>query len=244
VTTYEYSGYQTVVTDALGRHTTILTNSRRLPVKVTEPAGNIMSYAYDAGDRTIQVDIAFNDPKGLQRTSRTSHEYDSVGQRMASTDPDLGRWEYRYNAFGDLVYQKDANKQSTTLKYDSIGRPTERTAVDRTDLWQYDAARGKGVGSVKSVASSGTSVSGGYLEEYSYDNFGRQIASSAKVGSGTPFITTVEYDEYGRIKKTQAPDSFGITNTYDASGYLTDVRDTATGRMGSHSNRCAWAHHK
>jgi RHS repeat-associated protein len=230
VTQYDYSAYQTIVTDALGRRTASVTNSRRLPLKVTEPNGNVISYDYDAGDRPTAIDVTFTDPNGRRRTARTTHEYDSVGQRTSSTDPDLGKWEYRYNAFGNLVYQKDAKQQIAALEYDLLDRPTKRTASDRVDAWQYDTARGKGIGSLKLVTSSGTAVSGGYSEEYSYDIYGRQNANSVKVGSEN-FITTIEFDEYGRLVKSLAPDGFGITNSYDTSGYLSEVKNADTGKV-------------
>jgi RHS repeat-associated protein len=230
VTSYAYDGTQSDVTDPLGRHTLTQTNARRLPLKVVDPLGGVITFAYDAGDRVKEIDVSFVDTNGIRRTAKTTHEYDSVGHRKASVDPDMGTWRYDYDAFGNLTSQTDAKGQITKLRYDLLDRPLGREAPDRKDTWEYDTAHGKGVGLLKSIRSSGSSLPDGYYEELEYDNFAREKGRTLEVGRER-FVSMVDRDDFGRITRSEAPDSFAVNYTYDTSGFLDQVKDAGNGKV-------------
>jgi RHS repeat-associated protein len=231
VTVTLYKGLETTILDALQHKTVIETNVRNLPVKATDPNGNTSTYSYDAGDRLTGINATFKDDHGKVRNAVTTHKYDNVGHREMTIDPDLGEWHYRYNAFGDLVWQKDAIQNETKITYDSLDRPLTRTTSDREDSWRYDTAPGKGIGSLKSVSSEGTSIPDAYSEEYQYDDFGRQSAKTVQIKNKKPYTSSTTYDAYGRIAQTHEPGNFGIRNVYDSSGYLAQVVDGADGKV-------------
>jgi YD repeat-containing protein len=230
VTTYAYDGAESDVTDPLGRLTRTQTNARRLPVKVVDPSGGVINFAYDAGDRVEEIDVSFVDAKGIRRTAKTTLEYDSVGHRKSSVDPDMGIWHYQYNSLGNLISQMDAKGQVTKLTYDLLDRPTGRDAPDRKDKWEYDTAPGKGIGLLKSVSSSGSSLPNGYSEELQYDKLAREKTRTLEVGRDR-FVSTVDRDDFGRITRSEAPDNFAVNYGYDASGFLDEVKDAGTGKV-------------
>jgi RHS repeat-associated protein len=227
ITVTTYQGHKTTILDTLQHETVIDTNVRNLPITSIDPDGNTISYSYDAGDRLSGITKVFRNDQGKLLKAVTTHKYDEVGHRIATIDPDLGEWHYQYNAFGDLVLQTDAKRQVTKITYDRIDRPLTRTTTDRRDIWRYDTAPGKGIGSLRSVSSEGSSIVDAYREEYQYDNFGRQSVTTVRIKDRPSYVTNKTYDEYGRIKQTRAPGNFEIRNVYDSSGYLAKVLDTA-----------------
>jgi YD repeat-containing protein len=52
----------------------------------------------------------------------TSLAYDLRGRKTSRVDPDMGTWQYRYNTFGELIWQTDAKGQITTMAHDVLGR--------------------------------------------------------------------------------------------------------------------------
>jgi RHS repeat-associated protein len=236
ITLTQYKGHETTVVDALLHKTVIETNARNLPIHAVDPEGNAVTYSYDAGDRLTEITATFKDDHGKSHEAMTTHQYDDVGHLTVTTDPDLGKWEYQYNAFGNLVWQQDAKRQVTRITYDSLNRPLTRTAPGRSDNWEYDTAPGKGIGAVKSVTSTWKSIldfskTDSYSEEYTYDNFARLSATAVRISNGQPYVSSESYDEYGRVVQTRAPDAFVIRNIYDSSGYLAKVTDAADGTV-------------
>jgi YD repeat-containing protein len=48
--------------------------------------------------------------------------YDKAGGKLTMDDPDLGDWNYAYNALGSMTRQMDAKNQVTCLYYDNLNR--------------------------------------------------------------------------------------------------------------------------
>ncbi|WP_084299120.1 FG-GAP-like repeat-containing protein [Bradyrhizobium sp. WSM1743] len=233
-----YKGRATIVETTIDStrtaKTTTITNVRNLPIMVCGPlftgkcdgttaaAGNV-TYGYDASDRLLSITSTVLDDLGRPRQAITYHAYDSVGHRTSTSDPDLGNWGYRYDAFGQLREQTDAQNQMTELRYDKLGRIKRRSAGNRVDVWIYDAP--KGVGRVASIVTrvNGQEKRG---EELAYDQ-GRLSTKTVRIKGDAPaiesFATGYTYDAYGRIKQIRYPDNFVVENTYDASGYLVAI---------------------
>lgn len=230
-----YSGRATTVETTIDTRTAktiTISNVRNLPVMVCGPlftgscdgktaaAGNV-TYEYDAGDRLSKMASTVLDDLGRPRQAITTHSYDSVGHRIATADPDLGSWQYKYDAFGQLREQTDAQSQVTELTYDLLGRIKQRSAGDRVDLWTYDAPHG--IGRVASITSK---INGQdkRREKLAYDK-GRLSTKTLSINGYAleTFVTGYGYDAYGKIKQIQYPDGFVAANTYDANGYLIAV---------------------
>ena len=54
----------------------------------------------------------------------TSLSYDGLGRKIEMSDPDMGRWKYKYDDNGNPTEQIDAKGQVTTMQYDRLNRLT------------------------------------------------------------------------------------------------------------------------
>jgi RHS repeat-associated protein len=217
-----------VITSTQTVHSKIETNIRNAPVKVTDPKGGITIYEYDAGERPTK--ITGPAPRSGDPRAVTVNEYDAVGRRISTTDPDMGTWRYDHNAFGQLTRQTDAVGQITTVEYDLLGRPTRRVVnqsgplSQRVDSWTYDAGNHAG-SHITSIQSTE-----GYREDYDYDSSGRQSGKKITI-HGQSFYTQNVFDQYGRIASIKYPTLVAVDYTYDANGYLAAVADRSTRKV-------------
>jgi YD repeat-containing protein len=81
-------------------------------------------------------------------------EYDVLGRKVLSRDPDLGEWRYSYDGFGNVIRQVDALGRVTTMVYDSLGRMTSKTDEDGTAEWVYDVGDGAGIGKLAAMVGA------------------------------------------------------------------------------------------
>src|SRR4029077_21133787 len=72
-----------------------------------------------------------------------SIQYDGLGRKIDTIDPDMGHWTYGYDGNGNLTSQTDGKNQTITFYYDALNRrtvkdlpPTGPGAED--DLQTYD----------------------------------------------------------------------------------------------------------
>jgi len=145
----------TVDPNGLARKSYSCVNMRKQVVLSIDGKKGSVRFEYDAGGRFEKM----VGPTG----ATTAHTYDELGNRIRSSDPDLGIWRYEYNAFGQIIQQIDAKNQISTIEYDVLGRPIRRQENDSTTLWRYDQSE-HGIGKAASIEKSN-----GYREFYSYD---------------------------------------------------------------------------
>ncbi len=211
---YSYNGYTTYVKDKKGRTTETEYNLRKLPIRVTDPTKGTIRYYYDVGDRISRI-VNADDNVIL-------HEYDELGNRVKTSDPDLGTWCYEYSAYGQLIWQKDAKGVETTIEYDILGRPLLRETNNQKAQWGYDTSE-NGIG-----YKAFTLGSDGYKEEYEYDKFGRPRESRFYI-KGYEYCFRTSFDRYGRTNGIEYPTGFTITQRYDHQGFVSEVLDSKTG---------------
>ncbi len=177
-------------------------------IQTVDAGGGVVQFSYGPGDRLIKT----TSPGG--RTVELV--YDGIGNRIDSIDSDLGHWQYRYDAFGSLVWQRDARGQTTTTEYDTEGRPLNRYAPDKQTTYVYDTGP-FAVGRLSSVRGSDD-----YEETYSYDSIGRVTRKGSRVGREVYGIS-LTYDINNRIREVYYPGGFATFNKYDSLGFLADV---------------------
>jgi RHS repeat-associated protein len=202
-----------------------------------------ISFEYDADGNLT----ASHDPAG--NTVQTV--YDVRGRKISMVDPDMGSWSYGYDGFGDLTSQTDGKSQSTSMTYDVLGRLLTKTDPTGTAEWVYDAASGAGFGRLAAMISApdvrlAAPCSVPYVthtdqnrtgKSFAYDSFG-EVQAVSECADGQTFVTTHEYDRFGRESAIRYPQvngaRFAVGYSYTGFGflqYLTDVSAAAPGTL-------------
>lgn len=242
-THFAYAGLVSTATDPQGRVSRTEKNSQgwtisnsRNHTAIGNTTSSTVTYGYDAIGNLISTDA---------EGSVITLIYDGRGRKITMGDPDMGApsladpnigpWQYRYNIFGELIWQRDAKLQVVTLSYDELGRLIQRVEPEGTTTWTYDTADrtnasaqvvGVWKGKLASVASPG-----GYLETYVYDHLGRPsttwrtIPGSSFSPTEARYFVTQTYDSFGRPATTIYPTQFRTRNVYNEFGYLKEVRE-------------------
>ncbi|WP_034851187.1 toxin TcdB middle/N-terminal domain-containing protein, partial [Inquilinus limosus] len=202
-------------------------------------------FTWDAADQLVGI----TDPIG----ARWSYGYDTLGRRIAVSDPDLGASTYRYDLADRLVAQTDARGTVTSFAYDALSRVTRKrvrlqgqppTGGEVTDYF-YDggpagaANRGQLVRQVNAFGRLCTD----------YDVAGRvvtqrwtvwqpgadQTVNCSQPDPRSTFTARTAYDRGGRVLGKTYPDnssagdtvgqvgSTGTPFTYDGAGRLKSV---------------------
>ena len=184
----------------------------------------------------------------------TSITYDKRGRKLAMNDPDMGHWEYKHDALGNLRWQKDAKGQVTVMEYDVLNRLVKRTdqkdtpsaypndvnaADDDIAKWDYfgttapPGSRGK-LQKTSTATNNGAQVV--FSEVYVYDAQSRLVETQTTYDGVTePYTVTNTYaPNSSRIDSVLYPKSEGnsrykIVNAYNNNGYLKNV----SGGVGS-----------
>jgi YD repeat-containing protein len=177
------------------------------------------TYAYDPLDQLICVTDA--------ASNVTTISYDSLGRKTQSNDPDLGVWDYSYDANGNLLTQTDSqapSRQTLWFGYDALDRLTQKRQTNSTGTllasYGYDAGtNGKG-------HRTSTSVSGGASESWVYDARGRKTQATHTVpGLTGTRVFSWAYDSADRVTSITYPAVGSSTDRYtgqrlDGTGLL------------------------
>src|SRR5262249_48915728 len=138
--------------------------------------------------------------------------YDLRGRKIASSDPDLGPWSYRYDGFGQVRQQIDAKSQTATLIYDLLGRLTQRVEADMTATWTYDGPNGNptapSIGKLVSASATGGAAGpNGFSRSLSYDSLSRPTQIQMIIDNA-PYTFSGSYDVNGRLSQVSYPTGF------------------------------------
>jgi RHS repeat-associated protein len=236
LTTYDYNGRVTSVTNAKGQKKTSTKNSQGKTVSVTDAVGtgdaSSVAYVYDPfGNLTKTTDALGN---------VIATQYDTLGRRKKLIDPDLGTWLYEYDVLGQLTKQTDAKGQSQVIEYDVLGRKKTQTATDLISTWYYETGS-NGVPCTKGIgALCEAKTNNGYSRRLAYDNLGRLASSGTTIDNASdPYVASWSYDSAGRISVTSyprfagtalVPSSFKISYDYTSYGYTRQISDATPGR--------------
>lgn len=213
ITSIDYSGLTTKVTDPLGNVSSKIYDFNGLLVTSVDAKGNMVTYKYDVSGNCVEA-------KGPSTT--VLNEYDKLGNKTKMTDPDLGIIEYGYNSFGELVWQKNA-KGIINYEYDVAGRIVKETRPDMEVVTYYDGGyKGK-------VDCITTYQEPTVLKSYQYDNYGRIIKDIYSVGR-TSFVTELSYNDNGQVDVITYPTGLEIKNHYAPNGTHISVSNNKTGK--------------
>jgi RHS repeat-associated protein len=206
-----YSGLMVTVTNALNQTKTTYKNVAGQIERVVDHLGGEVLYAYDALGQLVQTNAA---------GSITRMTYDLRGRKTSMQDPAMGRWDYAYNVFDELVWQQDSLGQVSTMAYDRLGRMVQRTEPDLVSHWYYDqrangSSCGAGIGKLCEATASN-----GYRRLHTYDAMGRPLSTSNVLdNSAQPATVSQTYDPItGRLREQVWPTGYRAVYEYTTAG--------------------------
>ncbi|MBN1378215.1 MAG: hypothetical protein JXA04_03175 [Gammaproteobacteria bacterium] len=252
ISTTEYQGLISIATNANYRRKLIEKNAIGQTVRTVDDEGGLSvetRFGYDSQGSLTTTTVDNNTSTAI------TIKYDKRGNKEYMIDPDMGRWDYDYNGYGELKWQQDAKGQITEIDYDKLGRMTERREwpdenndgsleAVQTSYWYYDdlAAGGAYIGKLyREVGPEGTS------KTYSYYANGLLERTDYEVGmSGLMQTFSVEqtYDAYGRVRYISYPVAgtarLTTENVYSPYGGLWYVLDTGFNLLDDSDDSVFW----
>jgi RHS repeat-associated protein len=219
-TTYwAYNGFTTTQANPLNQIRVETTNGNGELIKVMDNKSQelLYSYSYDATGLQTTVSSRYLDANGqFQSKQLTSTHTDLQGNKDRMNDLTKGQWTYSYNAFGELLRQKDARGNQTDLSYDGLGRLLRKTITVSTDshlnqtiCYRYDGAP-HGIGKLyqrwqlTGLQSCDNFSNGEYAEQQSYDALSRPSNLTTWIGL-IQYEISNQYDTKGRLDSVLYP---------------------------------------
>ena len=208
----EYRGLETIASNSLGQNKKTFRYVSGLVKGVEDAQGQTVVYGYDALGNVTSTNAA---------GSLTLLSYDVRGRKKSMQDPAMGRWDYEYNAFGELVWQKDSLSQVVTLNYDILGRMTGRNEPDLISNWYFDKkADGNACGVSAGKLCEATTSIDDYRRVHTYDELGRSVKTGMTMINGAQLTeVSTSYDAVtGRVKDKTWPTGFKAVYEYTTAG--------------------------
>jgi RHS repeat-associated protein len=208
-------------------------------IKLTYPAGEVVSYTYDALNRLTAVTdyngritkYEYDKNSRLVKTTRPDGSieeitYDRAGRMTAKIDKAasgelINQYEYTYNANGDIIEEKDLHGNRTTpIKAES----TEMTYGAANRLESVN-------GQVVSYDADGNMIKGvlgGGAASFGYDKFNRLIRVSAEVTENVENTTVYKYDGEGN--------RISVNNSGEVTFFVTDPTGSLSNLLESRNH--------
>ena len=224
---HAYHGLVTSDTNQNNQTRTVTKNSQDQVVSVADAQGNVTTYYYDPFGKPVQT----IDATGKNVVTAT---YDQRGRKTQTNDPDLGLWNYGYNALGQVVSQQDAKLQTTSFTYDLLGRLIERDEADLKSCWFYDSAA-NGIGkladarTITGINCNDPQAAIIFKRSLGYDGLGRPTTVTTTI-DGAPYTASASYDVNGRLSQVVYPSQFAVNYSYTSLGYVQRITDSGSGQ--------------
>jgi RHS repeat-associated protein len=250
---YNTRGQLTTVTDASGRTITFVYNATGLVSQVTNPVGQHITYAY-----TNYELVSVTDPAGRV----TRYAYDASRRLVSETSPTGGVATTSYNAADKVTKQTDAAGLTTTWSYSGTNATSGTTTITGPTGSVTKETFTKG-NMVTKMTAYGTSAAATWHYTYTPTTFGvtsvtdpngnttrtvyNTTGDPTSVTDNLGQTTTTTYNSFNEPLVTVDPLGITTTNTYDAHGNLTKKAVTADSSCTSHCtqtttyNYCATA---
>jgi RHS repeat-associated protein len=221
VTSFAYNGLESTVTDAKGNKNTTATDmlGRTLSVTPKDEYGNAFG---------PNVVFTYDDLGNLKTATRggavTTMNYDLAGRKTSMSDPDMGSWQYQYDALNNLTTQTDARGCVTTMDYDNLNRPTNKSYSDCPSSVSATASVTYGYDSGLYGAGHPTSMSdGSNSSAWEYDEHGRLKKETKIITNNSPLVTEWDYNSADAPKWMKYPDGETVNFYYDSRMLLNSV---------------------
>ncbi|MEH0021379.1 MAG: FG-GAP-like repeat-containing protein [Desulfobacter sp.] len=181
LTTYfTHENFETRITDPDGHSKTQVLDSLGRVVRVVEhgPASDhIVTYTYTPADDLVKIS---RDNPATGSPVENLITYDTLGRKIAMTDPDMGHWTYGYDPNGNLASQTDAGNTTLTFTYDELNRKIQKNYPDGSSAtWAYDGAT-NGTGLIHETSNANATTT--YT---AYDETGRPLSETRVIDAET-----------------------------------------------------------
>ncbi|MFT7680813.1 MAG: RHS repeat-associated protein [Moritella dasanensis] len=213
---YQYGALWVKATDALGREKTTYTNAMGWVVEIAQPKGAKIKNTYSPSGQLLTAAGA--------NGKVITNQYDVMGNKKHTQDPDLGGWSYYYDGFGQLISQTDAKGQTKTMSYDVLGRMVSRSdeniegesTTTALTTWYYDQLAGFGQwkGALLKVEQPGK-----LIKQLYYTSLG-QVEKEVQITSEHTFSRQFEYNQYGQVTSDSRPNQFTLNFDYDPTSAI------------------------
>ena len=221
-------------------------------VSLTDPMGNVTTYAYNKLNRLYQVTKP--EPLGSTAPNVTTYAYTATGQVAAITGPLGGVTAYTYDAVGNTTSVTgpapdpnlpNDNRPTTSSTYDALGRKSGGVDVrGYSILVTYYNAGDYVVQSQGAVPSESNVVPS---TVYSYDSSGQVLSKVTSTGYAmgdfSSQFSNYQFDNLGRKVQFQDPTTTTprlLGPTYDKAGNMitnTDAEGNVTNYYYDARNR-------
>jgi YD repeat-containing protein len=230
-----YSAWVRDVTDENGQRKRFTQDAYGNLIKVEEFNDTeiyITTYIYDILDNLIFI----SDSQG----NITTITYDTLSQKIAMKDVDMGNWSYDYDANGNLIKQTDAKGQVVGFEYDELNRVKkkwgeasgETVPISSSNYYYNDDLRALFPSEIEDLQ---TQQKIGRLDkivypsgqtEFLYDNMGREVRT-IKTIDGIAFTVQHAYDLLNRVTSIIYPDGEKVNYIYNQQGQVEKVEGEA-----------------
>ena len=213
LTNTTYDGYKSVTTTK---------NAADLTVLITDDGGTINYQHYPNGN------LKQSNYDGVI----ISVDQDGWGRKTKLTDPSAGVYEYAYNDFGELIWEKTP-KGETTYSLNAVGKIMQKEVLgDDTDLvsdYYYD-------GTTKLLTAITTNIGASY--SYEYDTY-KRLWRTTEFSPFANYQMASVFDSFGRVEKeyqhslhipTGKSSSKWTKNTYK-NGFHWQIIDDASNQV-------------
>lgn len=235
ITTYMYDGESRpiLIKNASGYSTHDYDAAGR-PLKTVDPEGNIVEFTYDANGNVLsRIFTDVPSISGSPQVGTWEYVYDARNNLIETEDPMGSTWHYCYDSLGLLAEEIDPRGNRTLHAYDGAGRLLETNYV----LTDDGTGSGMVVGTVVTRQAWDDSDRlieredpNGNVTEYTYDSLNRLTTETFADNSAITF----EYDVHDNVLVREDPNGTILTMTYDGLERLVEVEvDAGTGVNGS-----------
>ncbi|MBK8546283.1 MAG: hypothetical protein IPL63_02515 [Saprospiraceae bacterium] len=213
---YNYTGLSQSMTNPLQQTMTSVKDVRQRLLRTIDNATNQVNYKYDTEGQLKQV-IAGNNEYII------NYEYDLRGRMTAMIDPVLGREEYTYDGFSNLLSKKDGKGNVISYTYDILNRVTSIIQSEGTVSYTYDQGN-KAIGKPSKITYPN------YESNLVYDNFGR-VSQNTIVISGKSYAYKYFYNTIGKLDLLEHPSGITLKYDYNSDFYLFKITNNQNNKL-------------
>lgn len=213
---YSYTGLSMTVTNPLQQTMTKIKDVRQRLLKSIDNAGNKVTYKYNTEGQMEEVVVG--DDEYI-----ITYEYDLRGRMIAMNDPVLGREEYTYDGFGNLLRKKDGKGNVVSYTYDNLNRILSINQSEGIVNYTYDQG-------IKAIGKLSKITYPNYESNFVYDNVGR-LSQKSIVIQGKTYNYKYHYNTIGKIDRVEHPAGIILKYTYNNQFYLTKITNNQNGKL-------------